>query len=130
MKNVFKSISVLMLLGALFVGCGSSNTSNGTTCSVNGINGTYQNNTCVASSAVSSQCTNPSYPYYVSTYGSYCCNTQSITSQYQISSSCTYSNTTYSNGSGYTNTGYTGNSNPCAQYGPMYQWTGQYCQYI
>ena len=67
MKNVLKVISLMMLCGALFVGCGSSNNGSGSACSINGgtNNGTMVNGNCSLSNGVSGQCTNPQAPYYI-----------------------------------------------------------------
>jgi hypothetical protein len=90
MKNVIKAFSLLMVLGAIFVGCGSSNSSNGSTCSANGLSGTIVNGACsVGTAGVSGSCANPSYPYFLSSvqspYGQIpaCCNTPSVTQQTQ-----------------------------------------------
>ena len=105
MKTVLKVISLLMLCGALFVGCGSSNNGNNAACSTNGVNGTMVNGVCSLSNGVSGQCSNPGYPYYISSVQSpqgmipACCNTPTVSYQ----TMCTQAN----NG-----------SQNCAQYGP------------
>ena len=111
MKNVFKIFSILMISGILFTGCGSSNSSNNASCSTNGVSGSMQNGTCVASN-LSSQCSNSSYPYYISSVSGpsgqtpACCSTPTVTYQtvcQQVS-----------------------NTN-CGQYGSGWYWNGTQC---
>ena len=86
MKNFVKMTSLMLICGALVVGCGSSNNSaNGTTCSNNGQNGTMVNGNCSVNSAAaaSGTCPNPSYPYFISTVPAFgntsgCCNTSNV----------------------------------------------------
>ena len=120
MKTVLKVISLLMFCGALFVGCGSSNNSNGASCSTNGVNGTYVNSVCSLSNGISGQCSNPSYPYYLASVPDpqmggqaipACCNQPSLVQGIV----CTPATT-----------GVTGSSQ-CAQYGPQYYWNGYQC---
>lgn len=112
MKNALKLFSLLMISGLLLVGCGSSNSSNNnSSCSTNGVSGSMQNGTCVASN-LSSQCSNSSYPYYLSSVsgpngvGPACCNTSTVSNQ-TLCQSITNTN--------------------CSQYGPGWSWNGIQC---
>lgn len=113
MKNVLKLFSVMLFCGALFVGCGSGSNSNNSSCSTNGVNGTMVNGVCSLSNGVSGTCSNPSYPYYISSvqspYGQIpaCCNTPSVTYQTQCVQQSSSQN--------------------CAQYGQGWYWNGTQC---